>query len=261
MKQYIEESLAYTEHTKLIDDLVLERKASAEFEEHLDAWDPPKKLTAVLGFFAATLAYSGLTKCGDQTEQIVEGRQFNYLTGPAWVTGALLLLLAVSISALTVLAKAGTKKAAPLTDIKRAPKTAVIEAWDHSQLFADEIRSSFRFVRADLEAAQPSEIRRTDLLRNDLSAPGREAVQVRVDFDPGAVFPKHSHPGEEIVYLIEGLLEYSIEGKPPVTLKAGDVLFIQAGAVHSVKNVGSAKGSELATYIVEKGKPLLVPVK
>ena len=71
-------------------------------------------------------------------------------------------------------------------------------------------------------------------------------------------FPKHSHPGEEIVYVLEGSLEYEVEGKPPVTLKAGDVLFVPAGAVHSAKNVGSGNGAELATYIVEKGKPLVV---
>ena len=67
--------------------------------------------------------------------------------------------------------------------------------------------------------------------------------------------------GEEIVYAIEGLLEYQIDGRPPVTLKAGEVLFIPAGAVHAVKNVGSGNAAELATYIVEKGKPLVVPVK
>jgi len=171
-------------------------------------------------------------------------------------------LLAISIYAQTVppigAKKAGTEKAALMTEIKKAPKTAVIEAWEHAQLFAKEIRSPFRFMRADLKAAQPSEIRRTDLLRNDLSARGREAVQVRVDFDPGAVFPKHSHPGEEVVYVLEGTLEYSIEGKSPVTLKSGDVLFISAGVVHSVKNAGRGNGSELATYIVEKVS-LLVP--
>lgn len=105
--------------------------------------------------------------------------------------------------------------------------------------------------------AQPSGITRTDLQRHDLSIPGREAVQVRVDFAPGAAFGRHSHPGEEIVNVLEGTLEYEIEGKPPVTLKAGDVLFIPAGTVHAAKNVGSVTGSELATYIVEKGKPLL----
>jgi quercetin dioxygenase-like cupin family protein len=83
---------------------------------------------------------------------------------------------------------------------------------------------------------------------------------VRVDIDPGVAFGKHTHPGEEIIYVLEGSLEYQIEGKPPVTLKAGDVLFIPAGTIHSARNVGSVIGSELATYIVEKGKPLLTLV-
>ena len=69
--------------------------------------------------------------------------------------------------------------------------------------------------------------------------------------------PPHSHPGAEIAYVIEGLLEHQLEGKPPVTLKAGDALFIPAGVVHSAKNVGSGNAAELATYVVEKGKPLV----
>ena len=72
---------------------------------------------------------------------------------------------------------------------------------------------------------------------------------------------KHTHPGEEIIYVLEGSLEYQVEGKAPVTLKSGNVLFIPAGTVHAAKNVGSGNGSELATYIVEKGKPLVVMVK
>ena len=110
-----------------------------------------------------------------------------------------------------------------------------------------------------LHVAQPQQsgVTRTDLLRHDLSASGREVVQVRVDFAPGVAFPPHSHPGEEIAYVIEGLLEYQLEGKPPVTLKAGEVLFIPAGTIHTAKNVGSGNAAELATYIVEKGKPLV----
>jgi quercetin dioxygenase-like cupin family protein len=104
---------------------------------------------------------------------------------------------------------------------------------------------------------RPSGTTRTDLQRHDLSIPGWEAIQVRVDLDPGATFPKHRHPGEEIVYVLAGTLEYQLEGKPPVTLKAGDVLFVPVGVVHSVKNIGNDKGSELATYVVEKGKPLV----
>ena len=110
-----------------------------------------------------------------------------------------------------------------------------------------------------LNAAQSQQpgVKRTDLLRHDLGVPGREVVQVRVDFAPGAVAPEHSHPGEEIAYVIEGLLEYRLEGKPPATLKAGEALFIPAGAMHSARNVGNGNAAELATYIVDKGKPLV----
>ena len=111
-----------------------------------------------------------------------------------------------------------------------------------------------------LHAAQSQQqgVKRTDLLRHDLSASGSEVIQVRVDFAPGVAFPPHSHPGEEIAYVIEGLLEYQFEGKPPVTLKAGEALFIPAGTIHSAKNVGSGNAAELATYIVKKGKPLVM---
>src|SRR5262245_16873419 len=106
--------------------------------------------------------------------------------------------------------------------------------------------------------SQQTGIKRTDLQRHDLSTPGREVIQVRVDFAPGAAFPPHSHPGEEIAYVIEGLLEYQVDGQPPVTLKAGEVLFIPAGKIHAARNVGGGNAAELATYIVEKGKPLVV---
>ena len=109
--------------------------------------------------------------------------------------------------------------------------------------------------------AQQPGVKRTDLQRHDLSVPGREVIQVRVDLDPGVAFPRHRHPGEEIIYVIEGSLEYEVEGKPPITLKAGDVLLIPAGTIHAAKNVGSGNGAELATYIVEKGKPLVELVK
>ncbi len=108
---------------------------------------------------------------------------------------------------------------------------------------------------------QQLKVRRTELQRQDLSVAGREAVQVRIDFDPGAAFGKHSHPGEEIIYVIEGSFEYEVEGKPSVTLKAGDVLFIPAGIIHAAKNAGTTNAAELATYVVEKNKPLVVMAK
>ena len=112
-----------------------------------------------------------------------------------------------------------------------------------------------------LLAAQQAGIKRTDVLRNDLSVPGREVVQVRVDFAPGVAFARHSHPGEEIAFVLEGSLEYQFDGKAAVTLKAGEALFIPAGTIHTAKNVGKGNGAELATYIVDKGKPLVVLAK
>ena len=109
--------------------------------------------------------------------------------------------------------------------------------------------------------AQQAGTRRIDLQRHDLSVPGREVVQTIVELDPGVTSSRHTHPGEEIVYVLDGApLEYQLEGRPPVTLKPGDVLFIPAGTIHAAKNVGNRKGAELATYIVEKGKPLLTEV-
>ena len=107
------------------------------------------------------------------------------------------------------------------------------------------------------QTTQLSGTRRTDLQRHDLSIAGREVVQARVDIAPGVSSAEHRHPGEEIVYVLEGTLRYRIEGKTPVTLRAGEVLFIPAGALHAAENVGTDNGAELATYIVEKGKPLV----
>src|SRR3954447_1748294 len=103
--------------------------------------------------------------------------------------------------------------------------------------------------------SRPTGTTRTDLQRHDLSVPGREMLQARVDFAPGATFPRHTHPGEEIIYVLSGTLEYEVAGKA-VTLKAGDVLFVPTGVVHAARNVGDVPAAELATYVVEKGKPL-----
>jgi quercetin dioxygenase-like cupin family protein len=98
---------------------------------------------------------------------------------------------------------------------------------------------------------------RTELQQHDLSVPGREVIQQRVEIGPEAPAVKHTHPGEEIIYILEGSLEYQIEGQPPRTCNAGDALTIPAGAVHAVRNTGSANAAELATYVVEKGRPVI----
>jgi quercetin dioxygenase-like cupin family protein len=109
--------------------------------------------------------------------------------------------------------------------------------------------------------AQQPGITRSDVVRHDLGVAGREVIQVRVDFAQGAAFGRHSHPGAEVAYVLEGTLEYQLDGAPPVTLKVGEALFIPAGTIHAAKNVGSGKAAELATYIVEKSQPLVVLAK
>ena len=115
-------------------------------------------------------------------------------------------------------------------------------------------------VAPQLARAQQPGVKRTELQQHDLGVRGREVIQARVELDPGVTFPRHRHPGEEVIYVLEGSWEYQVEGKPPLTLQTGDVLFIPAGTIHAAKNVGRGKGAELATYIVEKDKPLVVLV-
>jgi quercetin dioxygenase-like cupin family protein len=100
-------------------------------------------------------------------------------------------------------------------------------------------------------------LHRIDLQEHDLSIPGREVIQNRVDIDPDAPPIRHWHPGEEIIYVLEGTLEYHIDGQSPLTVSAGGALTVPAEAVHAVRNVGGGNAAELATYVVEKGKPLL----
>jgi quercetin dioxygenase-like cupin family protein len=98
---------------------------------------------------------------------------------------------------------------------------------------------------------------RTNLQRHDLTVPGREMIQSRVDVEPDSPPIRHFHPGEEIIYVLEGSLEYQIDGQPAKVYNPGDVLTVPAGVIHAVRNVGTGNAAELATYVVEKGKPLL----
>lgn len=116
---------------------------------------------------------------------------------------------------------------------------------------------------AALAAASPpsSGVTRTDLQRHDLGIPGRETIQARIDIAPGGIAARHTHPGEEIIYVLQGTLQYQVGGEQWRTFNAGDVLFIPEGTVHAARNIGTVTGSELATYVVRKGKPLVVLAK
>jgi quercetin dioxygenase-like cupin family protein len=111
---------------------------------------------------------------------------------------------------------------------------------------------------ATADQAQVSGIRRIDLQRQDLSVPGREVIQNRVEISHEAPLIRHKHPGEEIIYVLEGSLEYQIDGAPARTYNAGEALIVPAETVHAVRNVGEGNAAELATYVIEKGKPFIV---
>ena len=95
--------------------------------------------------------------------------------------------------------------------------------------------------------AQQPTFKRTVLQQADISMPGREAVTAVAEFQPGAAAGRHTHPGED--------------GKPAVTLHAGQTFLIPPGTVHNATNSGSGTARVVATYLVEKGKPLATPAK
>jgi quercetin dioxygenase-like cupin family protein len=109
--------------------------------------------------------------------------------------------------------------------------------------------------------AQQTGFKRVALQDRDLSVPDRHAVQMRAEFDKGGAIGRHTHPGEELSVVLSGTLLLEVDGQPARTLKAGESFFIPAGVVHAGKNVGKGKAAVLATYIVEKGKPVATMVK
>jgi quercetin dioxygenase-like cupin family protein len=118
------------------------------------------------------------------------------------------------------------------------------------------------FFAAALVAAlaqAPAPFRRTLIQQADLSAPGREVVQAVAEVDAGAQSGRHTHPGEEIGYILSGPVVLEIDGQPARTLQTGEGFLIPAGAVHNARNSGKTVAKVLATYVIEKGKPVATP--
>lgn len=109
--------------------------------------------------------------------------------------------------------------------------------------------------------AQTSAIRRTVVQRGDVSVPGREAVVARVELDKGASAGRHSHPGDEISYIMEGEADLIVDGEDPRRIKAGESFVIPAGTVHDAVNAGPGTLKLVGVYVVEKGKPLASAAK
>jgi quercetin dioxygenase-like cupin family protein len=116
---------------------------------------------------------------------------------------------------------------------------------------------AFALATTSVLAAQQPAFKRTILQQVDISVPGREVVTAAVDFEPGASPGRHTHPGEEVGYVIEGTISLERAGQPAAVLNAGQSFVIPAGTVHNA--TATTKARLVATYIVEKGKPLATP--
>ena len=113
-------------------------------------------------------------------------------------------------------------------------------------------------ITAVLSAQQPT-ITRTVLQRADMACHGHEAVTAKAEFPAGGATGKHTHPGEEVSYVVAGTLTLEVAGAPMRTIKAGDVFLIPASTVHNATAVGGA-ATVIANYLVEKGKPMTTAV-
>ena len=105
--------------------------------------------------------------------------------------------------------------------------------------------------------AQTPAIKRTILQRTDLG--DREVVLGMAEIAPGGSTGRHTHPGIETGYVLEGSTVLVIDGEAPRVLKAGDSYSIAADKVHDARAEGTGAAKVIATYVVEKGKPLASP--
>ena len=92
-------------------------------------------------------------------------------------------------------------------------------------------------------APQARGLKRTNIQEHDLGLPGRQVIQNRVDISPDAPLFRHKHPGEEVIYVLEGSLQYDIDGQPPTTVSAREGLVVPAETVHAVKNIGTGNAA------------------
>src|SRR5580658_6257793 len=99
----------------------------------------------------------------------------------------------------------------------------------------------------------------TELQRRGIPGTGLEGVTTVAEIPPGATSARHSHPGEDFGYLIEGTIVLMVDGKPPVTVRAGEVFFTERGQIHNARNIGTTMARAVDTYVIDKGKPGLTP--
>jgi quercetin dioxygenase-like cupin family protein len=99
-------------------------------------------------------------------------------------------------------------------------------------------------------------MKRTILLTKPLAAQGYNAVVGRGEVPSGMAAPRHSHPGDELVVLLEGEVEVELDGATPVRVRAGEAMHVEAGRAHRPRSVGAVPAKYISVWVVEQGKPL-----
>jgi quercetin dioxygenase-like cupin family protein len=107
--------------------------------------------------------------------------------------------------------------------------------------------------------AQPPAAKFTELQRRDIPGTGREGVTTVAEIPPGVTSARHSHPGEDFGYLMEGTIVLYVDGKPPQTVKAGETFFTERGQIHNARNIAATMARAVDTYVIDKGKPGIIP--
>jgi quercetin dioxygenase-like cupin family protein len=129
-------------------------------------------------------------------------------------------------------------------------------------IFCEISTAGFIATDASAQTAPPAAtpgVKRKILSQTDGPMPGYVTITVEAEIEPGVTVARHTHPGIEAGYVIEGELELPIEGQPTRTLKAGDGFHVPPNTPHAGGKNGPKMAKLTSTYIVEKGKPLASP--
>jgi quercetin dioxygenase-like cupin family protein len=107
---------------------------------------------------------------------------------------------------------------------------------------------------------QTQNIKRTPLQKFDVPGTNYETVIGIAEIVPNVNVGRHTHPGPESGFMLEGDFVLLVDGQPPLPVKAGESYKIPPGAIHDART-GAAGAKVIATYVVEKGKPLATPAQ
>jgi quercetin dioxygenase-like cupin family protein len=102
-------------------------------------------------------------------------------------------------------------------------------------------------------------LKRTPVLHADVTAPGREAAVMRVELGGNGHAGRHTHPGDEISYVVDGEAELVIDGEAPRRIGPGEAFVVKEGRIHDLRNPTGTPVHLIGVYVVDKGKPIATP--